>query len=261
MPKTFKKHGVHKKKWRQPGLAFKRRAPGAAVASVAMAVVPRARPSWGEMSYGKGPFPREFFTKLTYGENISLTSTTGALATYQFAMNDLYDPNFTGTGHQPRFFDTLCGNDNTTAPYQKFQVYKSKMSAVCTSVKNPDTTGGGNMALGIICSPNDTIGIPSSINELIERNDATWKTMSYLLGNRGQVRLSKWADVANVLGLRRIEDGGDDTVGSYSASPTLRPMFTIFQQPMDGAGTGTNLWQVQIEFWVRFYFMNDVSDS
>lgn len=240
---------------------FRRSINSPSITAATMAVVPRSRPSWGQMSYGKGPFPREFFTKLTYGENRVLTCTSGAITTYQYAMNDCFDPNVTGTGHQPRFFDTLCGADNTSAPYQRFQVYKAKITVTSTQTSSPDTVSGGNMVVGLIATPNSSIGIPTSIDEMIERNDAKYYGLTYLNANRGQVKNSKWADVANVLGLRRIEDGGDDTTGTYAVSPALRPCFTIFQQPMDTSGTGTLIHQVQLEMWVRFYYMNDVSDS
>jgi hypothetical protein len=44
---------------------------------------------------------------LRYADTFSLTSTTGAVASYVFSANGLYDPNITGTGHQPMGFDQM----------------------------------------------------------------------------------------------------------------------------------------------------------
>jgi len=42
---------------------------------------------------------------LRYTENRVITGSSGALALYSFGANALYDPNITGTGHQPLAFD------------------------------------------------------------------------------------------------------------------------------------------------------------
>jgi len=45
--------------------------------------------------------------KLRYTENILMTSTVGAVQSYIYRINDLYDPNYSGTGHQAYFRDQL----------------------------------------------------------------------------------------------------------------------------------------------------------
>lgn len=48
--------------------------------------------------------------KLTYCDIIEINpGLGGALGTYTFRANSLYDPNFTGTGHQPLGFDQWAG--------------------------------------------------------------------------------------------------------------------------------------------------------
>ena len=59
---------------------------------------------------------------MVYSDQFQLTCTAGALQQYTFAMNGLYDPNLTGTGSQPRYFDTLCGANTTAAPYRAYVV-------------------------------------------------------------------------------------------------------------------------------------------
>lgn len=52
-------------------------------------------------------FPPRVTKTLRYASFASLTSTTGAVATYVLRANDAFDPDFTSTGHQPMGFDQM----------------------------------------------------------------------------------------------------------------------------------------------------------
>ena len=52
-------------------------------------------------------FPDTLQTTLRYQETLSLSSTSGSLFGYIYNLNGLYDPNHTGVGHQPLYFDQL----------------------------------------------------------------------------------------------------------------------------------------------------------
>lgn len=52
------------------------------------------------------PFPKVFTNYVTYAE-IAPVAVNG-WGTYQFSCNNLYDPNQSGTGHQPMYYDELC---------------------------------------------------------------------------------------------------------------------------------------------------------
>jgi hypothetical protein len=50
-------------------------------------------------------FPAERTVRLTYSDFDKFTATTGVLAKYQYRINSAFDPDYTGTGHQPLGFD------------------------------------------------------------------------------------------------------------------------------------------------------------
>ncbi len=52
-------------------------------------------------------FPARTKRLLRYHTNSSLTSSAGTVATYVFRANDLFDPDYTSTGHQPMGFDQM----------------------------------------------------------------------------------------------------------------------------------------------------------
>lgn len=68
---------------------------------------------------GKGPFPPQLRNTLRYNETV-LISVSGGSGYYVFSCNALYDPNVTGTGHQPMYYDQL------TPIYNHYTVVKSR---------------------------------------------------------------------------------------------------------------------------------------
>jgi len=62
------------------------------------------------------PYPERFKTTLHYNEDFSLNGGAGTFDWQLMRATSLYDPNYTGTGHQPLYFDNL------SAVYAKYIV-------------------------------------------------------------------------------------------------------------------------------------------
>lgn len=72
---------------------------------------------------GQNPLPMKLVTKLAYNETVRLTGgSAGATAVYVFNASSLYDPNYTGTGHQPLGFDQIM------AMYDHYVVLGAKVT-------------------------------------------------------------------------------------------------------------------------------------
>jgi hypothetical protein len=69
-----------------------------------------------------GPFPTTFPAELHYSDFFDFNTTIGAVVYQKFRANSLYDPDETGTGHQPLYFDSLA------ALYSKYRVTSIKYS-------------------------------------------------------------------------------------------------------------------------------------
>lgn len=65
-------------------------------------------------------FPQSMKTTLRYTERIEFTPASTSVQQFRFMGNGVYDPNVTGTGHQPRGFDQFM------EVYQKFTVVASQ---------------------------------------------------------------------------------------------------------------------------------------
>jgi len=72
-------------------------------------------------------FPKKMLMTHKYRERVTMVATSGALTKYQFSTNSLWDPNTSGTGHQPLYFDQM------TALYDHYVVIGSRFRAkFCT---------------------------------------------------------------------------------------------------------------------------------
>lgn len=102
------------------------------------------------LSMGKAPMPNRFATKLRYCETFTIDpGEIGVTGVHVISHNGLYDPNITGTGHQPRGFDELM------SMYDHYTVVGSKLSATFTTAGIAGA--GGPLIVGIACKDDTTI--------------------------------------------------------------------------------------------------------
>lgn len=66
-------------------------------------------------------FPSRYKCMLRYQDQVSATTTTGAVGSWVFSANGLFDPNITGTGHQPAGFDQMM------VSYEHYTVTRSRI--------------------------------------------------------------------------------------------------------------------------------------
>jgi len=92
-----------------------------------------------KMTYVQGHtgigLPQTKYVTLTYCETIGIANGTGAPSIYAYRLNSIYDPNYTGTGHQP------LGHDEWAQLYTKYEVLSSKIKT--RFYWSQSLTGGG----------------------------------------------------------------------------------------------------------------------
>lgn len=84
-----------------------------------------------------GGFPTKLMVRLKYVEHVSLNPAAGAAAIQVYRANSLFDPNFTGIGHQPSNYDKIA------TIYDRYSVVgaKIKVYPVWTSSTTSVTPG------------------------------------------------------------------------------------------------------------------------
>jgi hypothetical protein len=159
-------------------------------------------------------FPASIVKRLRYSTSFALTSTSGAVASWVFRANDLFDPDLTGTGHQPMGFDQLMNW------YNHFCVVESRI--VCTF---RNTTAN----FGTCCVRVDGASTPLTvIDRIIEMGGAVFDDIGYLTSANDMRQLTLAVDIAKLQGVNRRAITADPTLrGDAATSPTEVTYFHI----------------------------------
>jgi len=186
---------------------------------------------------GPQAFPKQLFNTLKYSDAplLILSGTTG-LGQHIFSCNGLYDPNITGTGNQPLYFDQL------SAVYNHYTVLRSRIKV---------TFGATSAAAHVysIVVEDDTSGAVSPI-VASERPMSVSKMASPQ--NDGLTTLSLSWDAAQVFGPN--PQAQDSLQGSAASNPSEQSYFIIQGYDTSLAGS-THTIYVQMEFdvvWDEF---------
>lgn len=192
-------------------------------------------------------FPVKITKWLRYSTSISLTATAGAVATYVFRANDLFDPDFTSTGHQPMGFDQLM------LWYNHFCVLRSRIRIV---VRNAGFT------TGTIAIRQDASSTPITvIDRIIEDGGLVYAMIGYKGDSIGVTQLSMEMNIAKLQGLSPSAITADPTLrGDVATSPTELSYFHI--QLWDTlAATPVVQVEVVLEQQATFLEPRDVTES
>ena len=88
-------------------------------------------------------FPDRMVTKLRYVDNFNLTGAAGVVGANVFRFNSCFDPDLSGVGHQPMYFDQFCGAAGT-GPYGRYRVISAK-ATVSFMQTNPPAIAATNL--------------------------------------------------------------------------------------------------------------------
>lgn len=213
-------------------------------------VVPRMRnPDFG--------YPDKLVTSLRYVDAINLNASSGTVGSYVFSMNNCYDPDITAVGHQPMYFDQLCGAVGS-APYSRYRVLGAKTTVTYTMVTAPanTTTNTGPVIVGL--AANAAGGLyGTTASALCEAANSNWTYIGDKAGGNNVKTLTVTYSPTRDLGV----DAGDDGItGQYNTAPSSQ--FYAIPWKVDTNNTGASVQAlVQIEFRVEFYKRNEVTQS
>lgn len=130
---------------------------------------------------GRQAFPKQLHNTLTYSEKIDLAMVGSGLAnSYLFKCNGLFDPDTTGTGHQPAQFDRLSGL------YHHYHVKSSRITLKFASTSTSDVT-----TACLFQNPDTTPLLSLTISTAMERPGATFVTGN--LKNESKTLYSTWS--------------------------------------------------------------------
>ncbi len=175
-------------------------------------------------------------TTLKYHALLPLSAATGAGGQYLFRLGSLYDPDFTGTGHQPYGFDALAGI------YTRYRVLRTKWKIIFT---------GTSDVLGCLVVPvNGTLNAAITNNATFSAAAEVPRAVSKILGYGGVPPAVFEGNVAlNELGgSTLVQYKSDDR---FQAQVTADPVETLYMYLgyLNTQAVGTIAFSVDVTLW------------
>jgi hypothetical protein len=193
-------------------------------------------------------FPASITKRLRYSSSFAGSTTSGAITSTQvFRANDLFDPDFTGTGHQPMGFDQLM------VWYNHFVVLDARITIVCKSTSASTPT---------VCLRVDGDSTPITvIDRIVELGGCVTETLE-VKGTYGANKLLRLAaNIPKLQGVSRSAITSDPSLqGNAAASPTEVTYFHITMWDTLGA-TGSMECDVIHEQTAVFLEPRDIPES
>lgn len=187
--------------------------------------------------------------KMRYTEAIVLdVGAVGVISKYAFSANGLHDPNISGTGHQPMFYDEMC------MFYNHYCVSGAKVTVKAYST---DPVGSVPNLVGIMV--NDDTTTPANFNEVIEQQRCKYTILN---PSNPSKTVSNTFSAKKFFNLTDIKDNYDRVGSPQGMNPGEQAYFTIFALPMNSStDTGAFNCLVTIEYIAHWSEPKDVEQS
>jgi len=183
------------------------------------------------------PFPARVCAIMRYYSDFSITPGTGTAGNHLFSANGIYDPDITGTGHQPYGFDTYASIYNH---------YRVKRSTITVTAVNHDSA----VIFGVARTDDTTVSI--DYNGCKEQKGAT-----FILDHGSNPAQS----VVSVFNADFYKDS-NTMYAAFTANPTEQMYFDVFATMISASTTGaTRYFQVSIVYEVEMWELKDLGTS
>lgn len=191
-------------------------------------------------------FPRQLTMSHKYVENVQVSSSTGIMGKYLWSCNGLYDPNITGGGHQPMYFDQLAAlYDHYVVTQSKIQVWIQTQTAastgfICGININDDATVTGTSATETAESAQSTLTVVGYAPSAPKYMTATWNAKKVFAGD----------PLTNT-----------ELQGTSAANPTEVSNYVVFWQHFNSTVAVAVDIVVQITYTATWKELKDISAS
>jgi len=183
---------------------------------------------------------------MRYVEQVSINPGIGSTSGYAYRANSIYDPNYSGVGHQP------MGHDQWANFYNHYVVIGSRIKVTATA-----EDAGDPMVWGIIL--NDDATAPSGVSALIETGRGTY-CFTGAVSKTGRVRSLNYSprrfhNITNIKDYRALG-------ATFGSNPTEEAYYVIWAASMNTATEpGQMDFIVQIDYLVAMQEPKDLSTS
>lgn len=213
-----------------------------------------------QVQRGITPFAAEFLCTFRYFERVSLqnSNAVNTASTYSFRLNSLFDPNYTGTGHQPYQFDQLTGIYNN---------YIVERTAFKVTFRNTDAAGSYN-GIFVGASVFTDTNVADSANgktlsEIKEKAVTQVRPVAIQLNSENFITMQSVIDMARCLGMSKVSYMGnlEDHGAQYSANPTRTVYLELCIVDPDANSGSDMVADVELTFFAKLWGYKGPSQS
>lgn len=179
-------------------------------------------------------FPPKLLSKLRYVDSYSLISTVGSTAKQNMILNSTFDPDQSGTGHQPLYRDTFA------AVYDQYAVVQCDVVAKFINTASVPVTVG--------CVYDDDSTSSSTVNTLCEQTTGQHTILPALTGSLSSSTFRYHWDCETMLGIDPYASQTYKT--AVGSNPGESADFLMWASPSDGSSTTTVILHVEMIFTV-----------
>lgn len=205
-------------------------------------VVRRKRPVRRRALLPRSPGPPAFqFAKLKYSQlrvvNLAAATSDGR----NWCLNSLYDPDNSGAGGQPYYFDQYMG---LYGKYKVFGCFVQWRLCVTTSTSNLFTP------IAAMVPWVTTAGYPD-IQTAINRKGVVWRNV---MPGQQSYYLKKYYSIADLFGVtKRAVADEDNFSGTVTSNPNNLPILQLMLYNNDASATLTVTSEIQLTYYTKFY--------
>jgi len=146
-------------------------------------------------------FPRKARATMKYVESFSIDPAAGSLGTTVYRANSVYDPDYTGAGHQPLGFDQMAGL------YAHYRVLRSTIKITLQPTAFPASSTPHCFFVGVFLSASYAPVSPDW-NHLAEQPLCSYKIVNNDYRTESLTKVSSTYDVAKFFGNRSPDNVG-----------------------------------------------------
>ena len=187
--------------------------------------------------------PDSTIVTLTYGDIVQINPNAAFSTAYVFRANSIFDPDRTGTGHQP------LGRDEWSNFYNHVTVLGSRIKATFVPRGSTATTSSGLVAITL--KANDTVSV-DPITPLLEAKGAKWAYMGLGNATAKGTTLRNYFSAKKFFGVTDVNDN-NDLKAAVGFNPAEQAYFHVQVGPQDGLADAQPIDViVQIDYICRY---------
>lgn len=198
------------------------------------------------------PLGQKVPVTMRYAQEVAINGALGGIATAKlFVVNGMYDPDFSGVGHQPMGFDQMC------ALYNRWCVYGCAYEVELTNI---DQAEQQNVVVGAHVNLSSSTATDAMV--YIENPETKWTIMESLKATKSTCKMTGYIDIGKVYGRsKNAIVTEDDFWGDASTNPTNKVYLHLFSAGLNGVDPDNVIGVIRLTYYALFDQYNLAAQS